>query len=53
MCCEPRVGYDSRQINGECPFCGSPTVDGDAYDQCCYSEVECEECGWAPCDGSC
>lgn len=52
MCCEP-TGYKESEIDGECPICWSPTVGGDAYEQCAWSPVECEECGWAPCDGSC
>jgi len=52
MCCEPS-GYKEEEINGECPICGSPTVDGDAFEQCGYSHVECEQCGYAPCDDSC
>ena len=52
MCCEP-TGYKEEELNGECPACGQPTVDGDAYESCGYSPVECEVCGWRPCDGSC
>ncbi len=35
------------------PACGAPTVGGEAYDICAWSPVACEECGYAPCDGSC
>jgi len=52
MCCEP-TGYNENEINGNCPECGVPTVDGDAYEQCAYSMVECNLCGYAPCDQSC
>lgn len=52
MCCEPR-GYKPEEINGECPDCGADTVDGDAYEKCCYSPKTCETCGRKPCDGSC
>ena len=52
MCCEPS-GYNERDINGECKECGSPTCDGDAYEQCAYSMVVCNTCGYAPCDDSC
>lgn len=52
MCCDPN-NYDKSQINGECPNCGEPTVDGDAFEQCGYSPTQCETCGFAPCDGSC
>jgi hypothetical protein len=51
MCCD---GWDfSEEVNGECPDCGEPTVDGGAATGCNYSPVECETCGWRPCDNSC
>jgi len=53
MCAEPMNNYDFNDIDGECPKCGANTVDGAAYDICCHSNVECEECGSSPCDGSC
>lgn len=40
-------------INGECPDCGHPTIDGDAASGCFYSPVECQTCGHAPCNGFC
>jgi hypothetical protein len=51
-CCD---GWSSlvSEINGECPDCGYPTVDGDAASGCYYSPVICKTCGYAPCDGSC
>jgi len=52
MCCD-NTGYKENEINGECPICGEPIVDGNAYDVCSYSPVQCEECGNAPCDQSC
>jgi uncharacterized protein (DUF983 family) len=52
MCCSPS-GYLMDEINGECPNCGEPTVDGDAYENCTYSRRECDVCGWSPCDDSC
>jgi hypothetical protein len=52
MCCEPS-GYKHSEINGECPKCEEPIVDGDAFEQCSYSPVECDACGWQPCDQSC
>ena len=52
MCCE-NTHYKESDINGECPVCGEPTVDGKAYDICAWSPVVCEECGYSPCDGSC
>lgn len=52
MCCS-NTGYTRSEINGECPDCGEPTVDGNAYDCCDYSTIQCETCGWAPCNESC
>lgn len=52
MCCEP-IYFPKEDINGECPECGTPTVDGQAAVGCYYSPVECKLCGWKPCDGSC
>jgi hypothetical protein len=40
-------------IDGECPECGQPTVDGVAAVGCEYGSVECETCGWRPCNQSC
>lgn len=51
-CCEPR-GYKEEEINGKCKSCGEPTVNGEAYEVCGYSTVECKDCGFAPCDESC
>lgn len=51
MCCDN--SGEEGEPNGECPKCGQPTVDGYTKDHCNYSPVECHECGWAPCDGSC
>jgi len=52
MCCDGWK-YDESEINGVCPKCGTPTVDGKAVEGCNYSPVICDECGDAPCDGSC
>lgn len=52
MCCEPS-GYTKEEINGVCPDCEEPTVDGYAYEKCAYSPVVCKTCGHAPCDLSC
>ena len=52
MCCESS-GYSEREIDGKCPECDEPTCDGDAYEQCEYSTVDCDTCGYTPCDGSC
>ena len=51
MCCEPNGAEVT--VNGECPDCGAPTVDGVSVDICGYSEVGCETCGDAPCGLSC
>jgi hypothetical protein len=53
MTCCASSEFKCEEINGSCPVCGEPTVDGDAYESCFYSPVACEECGNAPCDGSC
>jgi hypothetical protein len=42
-----------NEVNGECPECGMPTVDGDAAYGCFYSPIDCETCGSALCDDSC
>jgi hypothetical protein len=52
MCCDGWY-YDDEEVDGECPDCGTPTVDGQAQEGCNYSPVACETCGWAPCDQSC
>jgi hypothetical protein len=52
MCCEPS-GYKKEEINGECPDCGGPTVDGCAFEYCSYSPEDCKTCGCRPCDLSC
>ncbi len=52
MCCDG-TGYSENEIDGECPDCGGPTVEGDAYTQCGYSPIDCHTCGCAPCDQSC
>ena len=55
MCCEPS-GYDENQINGECPDCGEPTVDGDAFYYCGYEpqdDDDCHTCGTKYCTGYC
>ena len=50
MCCEP---IELGKPNGECPSCGTETVDGEAATGCMWSPTECEVCGWRPCDDSC
>ncbi len=52
MCCEP-VGSADQEV-GKCPECGGPIdYEGDSTEVCGYSPEICEECGWAPCEGSC
>ena len=51
MCCDARGA--EGEPNGICPECGEPTVDGESIEICAWSPVECEVCGYAPCDGSC
>lgn len=53
MSCCDGWKYRDDEVNGICPECGGPTVDGEAQEGCNWSLVECEECGDAPCDGSC
>lgn len=52
MCCEG-WSYEDVEVNGVCPKCGEPTVDGGAQSGCHWSPTICEECGDSPCDGSC
>ena len=51
-CCEP-MGSELSDVNGICPDCDTPTVDGEAATGCQHSPVCCETCGWKGCDGSC
>lgn len=51
MCCDN--SGEPGEPNGICEECGEPTVDGCTKDHCNYSSVECQTCGWAPCDESC
>lgn len=52
-CCSSAYEDESPEIDGECPDCGGDTDDGYSVDICTYSPVVCDECGDAPCDGSC
>lgn len=52
MCCEP-TGYDKKEIDGVCVWCGEDTVDGSAFERCAYSPERCVICGHTPCDESC
>jgi len=53
MCCGNEYRRCDSAINGECPDCGAPTVDGEAQDICRFSPLVCETCGYRPCDESC
>ena len=50
MCCGGMEWETHEKPNGTCADCGEPTVDGEAYAQCSYSPVQCDTCGWRPCD---
>jgi len=53
-CCDAwDLTDDGDTINGTCPECGMPTVDGQAWTGCNYSPVDCQVCGSATCDQSC
>jgi len=52
MCCSTS-GYSKNEIDGVCPDCGEDTCNGNAFESCSYSPVQCETCGSAPCDESC
>jgi uncharacterized Zn finger protein len=51
--CADGWSYDDSEVDGECPDCGYPTVDGVAQSGCNWSTVQCKTCGDAPCDQSC
>lgn len=53
MCCDPANNFSYDSINGECHKCGNDTVNGEAFDVCNHSSVQCDECGYAPCNDSC
>jgi hypothetical protein len=45
---------EQRVKAGECPRCGADVdKDGQSLEVCWCSPVLCDECGDAPCDGSC
>jgi hypothetical protein len=52
MCCSPS-GFKESEINGECITCNGDTVDGEAYECCSYSPLDCKDCGARYCDQSC
>ena len=51
--CADGWSSDEAEVDGECPECGMPTVGGEAAYGCDWSEITCEVCHHAPCDGSC
>lgn len=54
MCCDSYdLGGDSEDEVGECPDCGTETVNGTARRGCNYSPQACPTCDWHPCDDSC
>ena len=53
MCCAAKEWDKDQKPDGVCPDCDQPTVDGESFEGCYYGPVECETCGWKPCDGSC
>ena len=52
MCAEG-WSYDDSEVDGVCPDCECPTVDGQAQSGCAYGQVQCHTCGDAPCDQAC
>ena len=52
-CCSDGWTSFEDEVNGECPDCGTPTVNGGAAYGCCWSQISCETCGHTECDGSC
>ena len=53
MACFDGWDYGEDAVNGECPGCGMPTVDGRAQYGCEYSPIDCKTCGSQSCDESC
>ena len=53
MGCCASSGFTREEINGVCPDCGGETVNGCAYECCDYAAVDCETCGYAPCNEGC
>lgn len=54
MCCDPSGPFPKDTV-GQCPDCEFDVdKDGDSTEQDChYSPVVCQTCGYRPCDGSC
>lgn len=51
--CYERFGSLESEVNGQCPECGTPTVDGRAAYGCERSPIVCKICQSRPCDMSC
>lgn len=53
-CCDPLIA-DDQEITGVCDICESSiNKEGETVnDICSYSPLECEKCGYQPCDWSC
>lgn len=51
-CCDG-WSSDVSEVDGVCPECDGPTVDGYAACGCGYSPKICSTCDYCPCDGSC
>lgn len=55
MSCFSVIESDDKEVTGVCPQCeGDINQDGQTVeDGCGYSPIECETCGFQPCDLSC
>jgi len=53
MCCDPCGASGKKEDIKSCPDCGYDTINGESTEICGFSPVECNTCGYAPCDGSC
>jgi len=54
MACWGYDGSEDFKEVGSCIHCQGPVnKDGESIDVCSYSSVQCEVCGFAPCDLSC
>lgn len=51
-CADPSSSF-GWEIDGICPDCDEPTVDGVAARGCNYSPSCCSTCGYSYCDSSC
>ena len=51
-CCDG-WSSDDKEVDGECPICGMPTVDGIAAYGCHWSPISCDICKHRGCDLSC